>query len=161
MKLEVTSVRVAESGILEAISSPTADEHGEPAFEAKPAEHILPVDPGFTIDMFSCFRELKGQDMEFSHRADASLMGRPMPARQISSVPPKWKLNVDVFVFCDGHSAQRDPASWVRVASYSCVPDCIHALRVGPWQRSLYAQVAHHPETVSTILYEPSRNGLL
>lgn len=127
MKLEVTSVRVAESSILDAIASPArqgldarngTELANEAPSDAAPQQNLLPVDPGFTIQMHSSFRDVKGQDMEFSHRADASLLGRPMPESQSGADPAKWLLNFDVFVFCDGHSVQRDRGSWVRAAVF-------------------------------------------
>jgi hypothetical protein len=122
MKIEVTSVRVAESGILEAITSPTAAQAARRASAPdEEAPNLLPVDPGFTIDMFASFREVKGQDMEFSHRADAALLGGPMPAVQRGTNPDDWRLNFDVFVFCDGHSSQRKLWSWVCAADFNCV----------------------------------------
>jgi hypothetical protein len=67
---------------------------------------ILPVDPGFSIDSHMYMRQVKGEDIAFSYRADPSLLGRPMPSMQIGT-PEEWKLNFDVFVLCDGHSGSQ------------------------------------------------------
>ena len=115
MKLDVNSVRVAQHDLLDAI---IAERDGQNSPRAptveEPVRHLLPVDPGFTIDMASSFERLKGQDMEFSYRASPTLLGRPMPATQQSELTAKWQINYDVFVFCDGHSSLRDSRAWVR-----------------------------------------------
>lgn len=136
MKLDVSSVRVAEHDILDAIR---ADNDGQNSLwaptDVEPVRHLLPVDPGFTIDMASSFERLKGQDMEFSYRASPTLLGRPMPATQNSAFTKNWELNFDVFVFCDGHSSQRDSRSWVRSAERRlALHDSIHpyAMRAPP-----------------------------
>jgi hypothetical protein len=64
---------------------------------------VLPVDPGFSIESHMYMRQVKGEDIVFSYRADPSLLGRPMPSTQ-TGTPDEWRLNFDVFVLCDGHS---------------------------------------------------------
>jgi hypothetical protein len=117
MKIEVRSVRLAESDILEAITSPSNARSARRVHSSDQVlSHLLPVDPGFTIDMFTSFNEVKGQDVEFCHRADAALLGMPMPAVQQGANPDDWRTNFDAFVFCDGHAAHRNVGAWVRAA---------------------------------------------
>ena len=71
--------------------------------ETAPAQSILPVDPGFSVEAEVRERIVKGEDMAFCFRADPKLLGRAMPATQPQD-PAAWQLNYDVFVVCDGHS---------------------------------------------------------
>lgn len=98
MNLEVNAVRAARSSSAAGLSA-------EPAPASAPA-HILPVDPGFSIESHMYMRQVKGEDIAFSYRADSSLLGRPMPSTQ-TGTPEEWKLNFDVFVLCDGHSGSQ------------------------------------------------------
>lgn len=97
MNLEVNSARASQS------SRPTVVIQAETVV---PAHSILPVDPGFSIESHMYMRQVKGEDIAFSYRADPSLLGRPMPTAQAGS-PEEWKLNFDVFVLCDGHSGSQ------------------------------------------------------
>ena len=104
MNLEVKKARAAQPSSL----SPQQDgaRSAAPAVLAAAPERILPVDPGFSIESHMYMRQVKGEDIAFSYRADASLLGRPMPTTQAGS-PEEWKLNFDVFVLCDGHSGSQ------------------------------------------------------
>lgn len=104
MNLEVRKAHKAQPGSLR----PHQDRARSATLAAQAAapEHILPVDPGFSVESHMYMRQVKGEDIAFSYSADVSLLGRPMPATQ-AGAPEEWKLNFDLFVLCDGHSGSQ------------------------------------------------------